>query len=124
MALYFASGLRAGPKHAQPRGACAPYARNSDVLGSQRRFLGRIQRTRQAADRSRWWLSPMATPRRRAIAGTPGRCSRGRPRWTPVALICSGTTARQVVYRGALGHLARLDSLDLPTPVIAVVGEV
>jgi uroporphyrin-III C-methyltransferase/precorrin-2 dehydrogenase/sirohydrochlorin ferrochelatase len=66
----------------------------------------------------------MATPRRRAIAGTPGRCSRGRPRRTPVALICSGTTARQVVYRGALGELARLDSLDLPMPVIAVVGEV
>jgi len=49
---------------------------------------------------------------------------RGRPRPTPVALICSGTTARQVVYTGALGELARLDSLDLPTPVIAVVGQV
>jgi siroheme synthase len=50
--------------------------------------------------------------------------ARGRPRSTPVALVSSGTTARQAVYRGALGELARLDSLDLPTPVIAVVGEV
>jgi len=48
----------------------------------------------------------------------------GRPRSMPVALVCSGTTARQVVYTGALGELARLDTLDLPTPVIAVVGEV
>jgi len=50
------------------------------------------------------------------------RAARARPSTaTPVALICSGTTARQVVYRGALGELARLDSLDLPTPVIAIV---
>ena len=48
----------------------------------------------------------------------------GRPRRMPVALICSGTTARQLVYTGALEELARLDSLDIPTPVIAVVGEV
>jgi len=50
--------------------------------------------------------------------------ARGRPRRMPVALICSGTTARQLVYTGALEELARLDSLDIPTPVIAVVGEV
>jgi siroheme synthase len=62
--------------------------------------------------------------------------ARGRPRSMPVALVCSGTTARQVVYTGALGELALLDTPEaydsasasrlqhLPTPVIAVVGEV
>ena len=62
--------------------------------------------------------------------------ARGRPRSMPVALVCSGTTARQVVYTGALGELARLDTREaynsasasrlrhLPTPVVAVVGEV
>jgi uroporphyrin-III C-methyltransferase len=50
--------------------------------------------------------------------------ARGQPRSTPVALIHAATTVRQIVYLGALGELARLDDLDLPTPIIAVVGEV
>ncbi|HEX9578078.1 MAG TPA: SAM-dependent methyltransferase, partial [Myxococcales bacterium] len=50
--------------------------------------------------------------------------ARGRRRSLPVALIASGTTARQAVYAGTLGELARLEALELPTPVIAVVGEV
>jgi uroporphyrin-III C-methyltransferase len=61
--------------------------------------------------------------------------ARGRSRSMPVALVCSGTTARQVVFTGVLGELARLEHEaynsasasrlpHLPTPVIAVIGEV
>ena len=50
--------------------------------------------------------------------------ARGRPRATPVALIHAATTARQIVYLGALAELAHLGNLDAPTPLIAVVGEV
>ncbi|HZA50619.1 MAG TPA: uroporphyrinogen-III C-methyltransferase [Myxococcaceae bacterium] len=49
---------------------------------------------------------------------------RGRAPATPVALIRAATTQRQVVYLGALGEVARLGERDLPTPLIAVVGEV
>jgi uroporphyrin-III C-methyltransferase len=50
--------------------------------------------------------------------------ARGRSLATPVALIHAGTTPRQQVYLGSLGELARLSSLALPSPALAVVGDV
>ncbi len=48
----------------------------------------------------------------------------GRDRFTPVALIHCGTCERQEVHVGTLLELSSLGHVEVPTPVIAVVGPV
>lgn len=48
----------------------------------------------------------------------------GRAPSTPLALILSGTRSNQAVYTGTLVELARMERIELASPVLAVVGDV
>jgi siroheme synthase len=48
----------------------------------------------------------------------------GRAPSTPLALIHSGTRPNQTVYTGTLMELARMERIELASPVLAVVGDV